>query len=157
MARSVDSWAAASSSLNTFSGQLQCDLHQALPFINLLASTIRSPTWLAHDRLHSSRCCWFLLLSVPCRLPFDPLQIEYKNRVENRYQEQGNEGCDGESADLGIAQGFPERAAFECERKQSKNRCAHGDHHGTNAFNSGIGKSTLQRLAHFLHLHDEVQ
>jgi hypothetical protein len=30
-------------------------------------------------------------------LPSSPAQV----RVEERYQEQGNEGCDGESADLG--------------------------------------------------------
>src|SRR4051794_21948173 len=32
-----------------------------------------------------SRCCWLCLsrlLLIPCCFPFDPFQIEYKNRVE---------------------------------------------------------------------------
>src|SRR5713101_1398726 len=109
---------------------------------------------------HASRCCWLclmLLLSVPCRFPFDPLEIEYKNRVEDRDQEQGDEGCDGESADLRIAQRFPERATFECERKQSEDGCAYGDHHGPNTLNAGIGKSTLQRFALFVHVLNEIE
>src|SRR5713101_6046372 len=109
---------------------------------------------------YSSRCCCLYLsglLRAPGRLPFDPLEIEDKDRVEDRDQEQGDEGCDGESADLGIAERFPERAPFERERKQSKNRCAHGDHHGSNPLNPGIRKSTLQRLPLFVHLLDEVE
>src|SRR6266566_894674 len=112
-----------------------------------------------HIKILSSRCCLRLrgLLWVPCRFPFDPLQIEYKNRVEDRDQEQGDEGSDRESANLGIAQRFPERATFECKRKQSEDSCAHGDHHGPNALNTGIGKSTLQRLALFVHLLNEIE
>jgi len=109
---------------------------------------------------HSSCCCWLCLrglLPIPCRFPFDPLQVEYKNRVEDRDQEQGDEGSDGESADLGIAQRFPERATFECEGKQSKDGCADGDHHGSNTLNAGIRKSTLQRLALFVHLLNEIE
>src|SRR6266404_101527 len=104
--------------------------------------------------------CWFrflVRLSVFSRFPFDPLEIEYKNRVEDWDQEQRNEGSDGESADLGVAQGFPERATFKCERKQRKDSCGHSDHHGSNALNAGIGKSTLQRLPLFVHLLDEVE
>jgi len=52
-----------------------------------------------------------------CYVPRNPLQIQNKNRVKDRNQEQGDEGSDGESADLGIAERFPERATFECERK----------------------------------------
>ena len=50
------------------------------------------------------------------------------------------------------AEGFPERATFECERKQSRDGCTHGDHHEANAFNPRIRKSTLQRLSLFAHL-----
>ncbi len=96
-------------------------------------------------------------LSVLCRFPFDPFQIEYENRVEDWDQEQGNEGCHSESADLGIAQGFPERAPFEGERKQSQDGCGHGDHHGSNALNAAIRKSAFQRLALFVHLLNEVE
>src|SRR5580704_2501986 len=102
-----------------------------------------------HPRLpaeYSSRCCWLCfrdLLPVLCRVPFDQLQIEYKNRVKDRDQERSDESSDGESTDLGIAQRFPERATFECAREQGKDRCAHGDHHGSNALNPGIRKSTL--------------
>src|SRR6266404_2936190 len=97
------------------------------------------------------------LLSALCRFPFDPLQIEYENRVEDRDQHQGDESSDRETADLGIAQRFPERAAFECERKQRKDRCAHGDHHWSNTLNAGIRKSALQRFALFVHLLDEIE
>src|SRR5258708_28685641 len=90
-------------------------------------------------------------------LPSYPFEIEHKNRVEDRYQEQGDEGGDGESADLGIAQRFPERATFECERKQCKDRCAHGDHHGSNTLDSCIRNSTLEWFALFVHFLDEVE
>src|SRR5580692_7335758 len=108
----------------------------------------------------ASRCCRFCLSSllwILFRFPFDPLEIEYKNRVEDRDQEQGDEGSDGQSADLGIAQWLPQRAAFECERKQSKDRCAHGDQYWANTLNSSIRKSTLQRLTLFVHFLDEVE
>src|SRR3954447_24071914 len=88
--------------------------------------------------------CFSDLLSFVSRFPFDPLQIEYKNRVEDRDQEQRNEGSYRESADLGIAQRFPERATFECERKQSQDRRAHSDHHGSNTLNAGVRKCALQ-------------
>ena len=69
---------------------------------------------------HSSRCRWRCLsrlVPVPCRFPFNPLEIQYKDGVEDWDQQQGDESSDGQSADLGIAQGFPERAPFEGERK----------------------------------------
>src|SRR6266550_4134944 len=44
-----------------------------------------------------------------CYVPRNPLQIQNKNRVKDRDQEQGDEGSDGESAHLGIADRFPER------------------------------------------------
>src|SRR6267143_166594 len=97
------------------------------------------------------------LLLFGCYIPPNPLQVQNKNRIEDRNQEQGDEGSDVESADLGIAERFPERATFECERKQSKYRCAHGDHHGSKTLNPGIRKSTLQRLPLFVHLLDEVE
>src|SRR5258707_12198849 len=81
---------------------------------------------------HSSRCCWFCLsgfLSVPCRFPFDPFEVKYKDRVEDWNQKQGDKGSDGKSADLGIAERFPERAAFKCEREQGKDCWAYGNHH----------------------------
>src|SRR5258708_38720050 len=56
----------------------------------------------------------------PCGLPFDPLQIEHKNRVEDRDQQQSDEGSDCKSADLRIAKRFPEWATLDCKRKQSK-------------------------------------
>ena len=90
-------------------------------------------------------------------VPRNPLQIQDENRVKNRNQEQGDKCSDGESTDLGIAERFPERAAFERERKQSKNRCAHGDHHRSNTLDPGVRKSTLQWLALFVHLLDEVE
>src|SRR5579864_2881234 len=107
-----------------------------------------------------SGCCWLCLsrlLPVPCRFPFDPLQIQYKDGVEDWDQQQGDESCDGESTDLGVAQGFPERATFKCERKQGKDRCAHRNHHGSNTLNSGIRKSAFQRLSLFVHLLNEVE
>src|SRR5260370_18743882 len=115
-----------------------------------------------HDCLLSSslcRCCLCLraLLSVPCRFPFDPFQIEYKNRVEDRDQDQRDDGNDGKSAHLRIAQTFPERATFECKRKQRKNGRAYGDHHGSNTLNAGIRKSAFQRLALVGHLLNEVE
>src|ERR1700730_12404854 len=94
-------------------------------------------------------CCWFFrtgLFSVLCRFPLDPLEVENKDCVEDGDQKQGNEGSDSESADLGIAERLPERAAFECQWKQSKDRCAHSDHHGANTLNSRVEKGALQRL-----------
>src|SRR6266478_8438635 len=90
-----------------------------------------------------------------CYVPSNPLQVQDKNRVKDRDQEQGDESSDGEPADLGIAERFPERATFERERKQSKYRCAHGDHHRSKTLNPGIRKSTLQRLSLFVHLRSE--
>src|SRR5260370_5730394 len=92
-----------------------------------------------------------------CYVPRNPLQVQDKNRVKNGDQEQSDEGSDGESADLGIAEGLPERATFEREGKQSKDRCSHGNHHGPNALNPGIRKSTLQWLPLFVHLLAEVE
>src|SRR3989441_4034904 len=99
--------------------------------------------------LLSSGCwlCLSRLLPVPCRFPFDPLEIQYKDGVEDWDQQQGDESSDGQSTDLGVAQGFPERATFKCERKQSKDGCSHGDHYGSNTLNSGIWKSALGRFA----------
>src|SRR6266404_6297251 len=97
------------------------------------------------------------LLPVPCRFPFDPLQIEYKDGVEDWDQQQGDERCDGQSADLCVAQRFPERATFKCERKQSKDRRGHCDHHRSNTLDSGIRKSAFQRFALFVHLLNEVE
>src|SRR5882672_9015932 len=121
--------------------------------------TCTSPT----ERRRSALPCGLVPLATSrlpffgCYVPRNPLQIQDKNRVKDRDQEQGDEGSDGESADLGIAERFPERATFECERKQSKYRCAHGDHHGSKTLNPGIRKSTLQRLPLFVHLLDEVE
>src|SRR5260370_39309941 len=84
-----------------------------------------------------------------CYVPRNPLQVQDKNRVKNGDQEQSDKGSDGESADLGIAEGLPERATFKCERKQSKDRRAHRDHHGANTPNPGVRKSTLQWLPPF--------
>src|SRR5260370_33703288 len=81
-----------------------------------------------------------------CGFPSDPLQIEYKNRVEDRDQQQGDEGRDGESAHLGVAEGLPERAAFESERKQSKNRDGHSDNTRANTRNPGVRNSARQRV-----------
>src|SRR6266481_9968005 len=119
-----------------------------------------SPTAVVERNLdvHSSHCCWLgfsSLMSIPCSFPFDPFEIEYKDRVKDRNQEQRDEGSDGETADLGVAERFPEGATFECERKQSKDRCANGDHHWANTFNPGIRQSTLQRLSLFVHLFDK--
>src|SRR5258707_59580 len=95
-------------------------------------------------------CSWLpfsdLLLAFSC-FPLDPLEIEDKNGVEDRNQQKGDEGSDSQSADLGIAERLPERATFECEWKQSKDRCAYRDHHRANALDPGIRKSALQRLA----------
>src|SRR5260370_17327863 len=91
------------------------------------------------------------LLLFGCYIPPNPLQVQNKNRIEDRDQEQGDEGSDGESTNLGIAERFPERTTFKCERKQRKDRCTHGDHHGTNALNPGIRKSSLQGLALSFH------
>ena len=110
--------------------------------------------------VRSSHCCclgFSSLMSILCRFPFDPFEIEYKDRVEDRNQEQGDEGSDGETADLGVAERFPEWATFECEWEQGKNRCAHGDHYGANTFNPGIRKSKLKRLSLLVHLLDKVE
>src|SRR6266481_6221674 len=97
------------------------------------------------------------LLLFGCYIPPNPLQVQNKNRIEDRDQEQGDEGSDGESADLGIAEGFPERATFECEREESKDRRADGDHHGPDTLNPSIRKSALQWFPLFVHLFDEVE
>src|SRR6266851_6183080 len=97
------------------------------------------------------------LLLFGCYIPPNPLQVQNKNRIKDRDQEQGDEGSDGESTNLGIAERFPERTTFKCERKQRKDGCTHGDHHGTNALNPGIRESSLQGLALFVHLLDEVE
>jgi hypothetical protein len=47
--------------------------------------------------------------------------------------------------------------AFEGEREQSKDRCAHGDHYGSNTLDPSIGKSTLQRFPFFVHFLDEIE
>src|SRR5258708_3100675 len=91
------------------------------------------------------------------RFPLDPLEVEDKNGVEDRNQQKGREGSEREPADLGIAERLPERAAFECEWKQSKDRCAYRDHHRANALDPGIRKSALQRLALLVHLLDEIE
>src|SRR5260370_35228798 len=68
-----------------------------------------------------------------------------------------DEGSDSECDDLAIAKRFPQRTTFECERKQSKDCCAHGDHHRSNTLNPGVRKSALQRLSLVMHLFDEVE
>src|SRR5205085_8856914 len=97
------------------------------------------------------------LLSVHLRFPFDPLEIEHKDRVKDGDQEQCDESGYGKSTDLGITKRLPERATFECERKQCQDRRAHGDHYGSNALNPGIRKSALKRLSFFVHLFNEVE
>src|SRR5882757_4547387 len=107
----------------------------------------------------SRDCCLCVigLLFFPGRLPSDPLEVEHKNGVKDRDKEQGDESSDGKPADLGIAERFPERAAFERERKQSEDRRAHGDHHRANTLNPSIRKSALERLPLFVHLLDEIE
>src|SRR6266446_3884465 len=90
-------------------------------------------------------------------VPRNPLQVQNKNRVKDRDQEQRDEGSDGESANLGIAERLPERPPFERERKQSKDGRPDGDHYRTNALNAGIGKSTFEWFALFVHLLDEIE
>src|ERR1700693_5348075 len=90
-----------------------------------------------------------------CDVPSNPFKIQNENRVKHGNQEQRNKGSDGEATDLGVAERFPQRPAFERERKQSKNRCAHGDHHRSNTLDSSVRKSTLQRLPPFVAFLDE--
>src|SRR6266478_4315361 len=97
------------------------------------------------------------LLLFGCYIPGNPLQVQNKNRIEDRDQEQGDEGSDGESTDLRITERFPEWPTLECEREQSKDRRADGDHHRPDTLNPGIRKSSLQGLALFVHLLDEVE
>jgi hypothetical protein len=89
----------------------------------------------------------YCLLLVLRRLPFDPFEVEYKNCVEDRDQEQGDERGDGESADLGIAKRFPERAAFECERKQGQNRRLENFAGGTGKAKFAEKRLIVQRAA----------
>jgi hypothetical protein len=43
-------------------------------------------------------------------------------RSSTKLKKQGDDGSDGEPANLGIADGFPERAAFERDRKQERDQ-----------------------------------
>src|SRR6267378_4651343 len=97
------------------------------------------------------------LLLFGCYIPPNPLQVQNKNRVEDRNQEQRDEGSDSESTDLRITERFPEWATLECEREQSKDRRADGDHHRPDTLNPSIRKSTLQWFPLFVHLLDEVE
>src|SRR5713226_2516748 len=97
------------------------------------------------------------LLLFGCYIPPNPLQVQNKNRIEDRDQEQGDEGSHGESTNLGIAERNTERTTFKCETKQLKDRCTHGDHHGPDTLDARIRKSTLQRLPFFVHLLDEIE
>ena len=56
-----------------------------------------------------------------------PRAIPCSSNSSERTTEQCDEGGDSQSADLGIAERFPERATFECKRKQCQDRRAHGD------------------------------
>src|SRR5260370_9736301 len=66
----------------------------------------------SHHWLHS----WCGLLCSLLRVPFNPLEIEHKDRVENGDEEQGDEGGDGQSADLRVTERLPERTTFESKR-----------------------------------------
>src|SRR5579862_834896 len=72
--------------------------------------------------------------------PSNDLQVEHKNAVKNRHQEQSDKGSDAKSTDLRVTKRLPQWTAFESKRKKSQDSCAYGDHYRSNSLDARIGQ-----------------
>ena len=54
--------------------------------------------------------------------PFNQLQIEHGDGVDYGNQQQGNERCGGQTADLGVTHRFQERTAMSGEGEQMRSQ-----------------------------------
>ncbi len=61
-------------------------------------------------------------------VPGEDLQVKDEDRVHHGHHEQSDKGRHGQSADLGVAERLPERAAVHGEREQRDHGRQDGDH-----------------------------
>jgi hypothetical protein len=71
------------------------------------------------------------------------LQIQGRDGVYHGNHEKRDECGNGQSPDLGVAQGLLERSAVQGQRNQGKDRGGNGDHHGPKAHDAGIEQGSL--------------
>ena len=76
--------------------------------------------------------------SLRLLFPFQNLEIEYEDRVQNRNHQQRNERCDRQPADLRKAQWLPERTTMHREREKRQHRRTDCNYHGPQPENAGI-------------------
>ena len=60
--------------------------------------------------------------SMRPRLPLDDLEIQHRNRVEHRHQDQRDHRGHREPADLRITERFPQGPAMQGERNERERR-----------------------------------
>ena len=87
------------------------------------------------------------MLSCVPGLPFDDFQVEDGDAVEDGDQQESDEGGYGQAADLGVAEGLPQRAAVAGEREQREDGRAYGDQDGAQALDAGVADGLLEGLA----------
>src|ERR1041385_1876921 len=75
--------------------------------------------------------------------PLNPLQIENKDSVQHRDEQQGEHRRHTTPTDLRITKRLPQRSAVRRKWKECDYRCTHRDQYWTQADNAGIE----QRLA----------
>src|SRR6202163_2137880 len=89
-------------------------------------------------------------------LPSYPFQVEHENGGENGIEMKGNKCCHGRASNLGVAECLPQRPAFESKREECEDGRSNGDHDGPDTLDARIGQGTVEWLALFVHLLDEV-
>src|SRR6516165_3733446 len=89
--------------------------------------------------------------------PGHNLQIEHKDRIKHRYEQERDERRHSQSSNLRIAKRLPQRPAVNRERVERQDRRAHRDHHRSQPDDTGVEQCLLERLTLLMHLLDEIE
>jgi hypothetical protein len=89
--------------------------------------------------------------------PFYDFQIQDKNGIEDRDQQQGDERGNPETANLRVAQRLPQRPPMYGEREQGQDGGADGDHNRPQTNDSRVQQRLLERFPFFVHFLDEIE
>ena len=66
-------------------------------------------------------------------LPPHDFEINDEDRIEDRHDDEGDQGGQRQTADLGLAKRLPQGAAVERQGKQGEHRGAHRDENRPNS------------------------
>jgi hypothetical protein len=89
--------------------------------------------------------------------PVYDLQIQDKNGIEDRDQQQGDDRRDAKTGNLRAAQRLPQRSPMYGEREQGQDGGADGDHNRPQTNDSRVEQRLFERLPDFVHFLDEIE